>query len=75
VEGDTREMSEPVYCVYVDNELEETDLTKDEALDIEEEILDEDPFAMVRVEPMEDESEEEYEPEEDEEEDEYGFEV
>jgi hypothetical protein len=39
------------YCVYVDGEEEESGLEKDDALDLEDEILEEDPEAIVTIEP------------------------
>lgn len=58
------------YCVYVDNEIEETDLELEEALELEAEVLEECPEVEVRVAPMNEdfEDEEEEEPGEDEEE-------
>lgn len=53
------------HCLYVDNELEETDLSLSEALALEKEILEDDPKAIVRVEPEEDEEDLEEEDEED----------
>jgi hypothetical protein len=57
-----------MYCVYVDNELEESDLTKEEALELEGEILEDCPEAEIRMAPMnedmeelEDEDEEDFE--------------
>lgn len=43
------------YCLYADGEEIESDLTKEEAIKLECEILDEDPEAMVSLEPMGDE--------------------
>lgn len=47
------------YNVYVDNECEETDLELDEAIDLEQEILEECPTVQIRIEPVVDESDEE----------------
>jgi hypothetical protein len=59
------------YCLYVDNELEEEGLELEDALSLEEDILDEDPYVEVRVAPEiendEDEDLEEWGEEEEEE--------
>jgi hypothetical protein len=52
------------YCLYVDNEIEEEDLELEDALDLEAEILEEDPEVEVRVAPM-NEDEDEYDDSED----------
>ena len=46
------------YAVYVDNELEETDLELEEALEAEADILSEDPEVEVRIAPMNEDMEE-----------------
>ena len=52
------------YCLYVDNEIEEEDLELEDVLDLEAEILEEDPEVEVRVAPM-NEDEDEYDDSED----------
>ena len=47
-----------MYCVYVDNELEESDLTKEEALELEGEILEDYPEAEITMAPMNEDMEE-----------------
>ena len=47
-----------MYCVYVDNELEESDLTKEEALELEGEILEDYPEAEITMTPMNEDMEE-----------------
>lgn len=47
-----------MYCVYVDNELEESDLTKEEAIELEGEILEDYPEAEITMTPMNEDMEE-----------------
>jgi hypothetical protein len=58
------------YCLYVNNEIEDSDLTLPEALELQEEILTEDPEVEVRLEPMSDDESDCEGDEEDEEEEE-----